>query len=193
MELENLINKWNQMNYPVDIVLFFHEKGKYGCFSNYSRTPFTFNLPKYINSSNDYKRAIVCDFSEKAIILCKAALMNDIITYNKLINVKSLQECKLLDKGISNFKEIKWKRYLCDIAKEVTFQKFSQNSEIRKILLSTKDAFIAKSSPYDELWGIGMHIKDERINIPNQWNGTNLLGWALMETRSILHSKKFES
>jgi predicted NAD-dependent protein-ADP-ribosyltransferase YbiA (DUF1768 family) len=36
------------------------------------------------------------------------------------------------------------------------------------------------------VWGIGLAPEDERARHPAQWLGENLLGFALMEVRSVL-------
>ena len=55
-------------------------------------------------------------------------------------------------------------------------------------LLKTGDCFIAEASPQDYLWGIGMYENDRNINIPSEWKGVNILGWALMTIRDELQS-----
>jgi ribA/ribD-fused uncharacterized protein len=64
--------------------------------------------------------------------------------------------------------------------------KFSQNEDLKKILLSTGDAILAECSPYDRIWGIGRDLDDKRSLDVNQWRGQNLLGFTLMQVRSAL-------
>jgi ribA/ribD-fused uncharacterized protein len=66
------------------------------------------------------------------------------------------------------------------------FAKFSQNAELKEFLLQTSSRVLVEASPYDQVWGIGLIESDERANDPAQWNGLNLLGFALMEVRSRL-------
>ena len=39
----------------------------------------------------------------------------------------------------------------------VNMAKFSQNSRLKAILLSTEDKIIVEASPYDTIWGIGLY------------------------------------
>lgn len=70
--------------------------------------------------------------------------------------------------------------------KQGNFLKFSQNEKFKEFLLSTADRILVEASPYDKIWGIGMLETDPKANDPSQWNGENLLGFALMEVRDLL-------
>ena len=45
---------------------------------------------------------------------------------------------------------------------------------------------LVEASPDDRIWGIGLAADNLNINNPHLWQGTNLLGFALMEVRSLL-------
>ncbi len=64
--------------------------------------------------------------------------------------------------------------------------KFSQNPGLKKLLLATGTSKIGEASPYDDLWGIGMDVKDKRALTPSKWTGKNWLGEALMKVRKKL-------
>ena len=40
---------------------------------------------------------------------------------------------------------------------------------------------------YDRIWGIGLKQEDKRAADPIQWQGSNLLGFALMDVREQLN------
>lgn len=42
---------------------------------------------------------------------------------------------------------------------------------------------LKKFSPYDVIWGIGLHWNDDDCLDENNWKGKNLLGKALMKVR----------
>ena len=42
-----------------------------------------------------------------------------------------------------------------------------------------KDHNFVEGSPYDKIWGIGIHFEDELANDSKNWKGENLLGQAL--------------
>ena len=56
------------------------------------------------------------------------------------------------------------------------------------LYFSLDEDYIVEASPRDKMWGVGMGAKNEKIRIPAEWRGSNILGWALMEAR-----KEFKS
>ena len=65
-------------------------------------------------------------------------------------------------------------------------EKFGQNERILGFLLSTIGKVLVEASPHDRIWGIGLRQNDPRAMNPGQWQGTNLLGSALMDVRAEL-------
>jgi len=64
--------------------------------------------------------------------------------------------------------------------------KFSQNKELKKKLLNTGDAWLVECAHSDTIWACGIRLNaDERFDT-KKWRGQNILGFALMEVRSIL-------
>ena len=53
-------------------------------------------------------------------------------------------------------------------------------------LVGTRTRVLVEASPVDRIWGIGLAQDDERAANPLRWNGTNLLGFALMAVRDRL-------
>lgn len=64
--------------------------------------------------------------------------------------------------------------------------KFSQNTHLREVLLSTKDKLLVEASPRDQFWGAGVGLKDIADTPQENWPGANELGKALMEIRKTL-------
>ena len=65
-------------------------------------------------------------------------------------------------------------------------EKFRQNQPLLKFLLGTTGKVLVEASPYDKIWGIGIRESDTRASDPSQWQGSNLLGFALMDVRDQL-------
>ncbi len=40
------------------------------------------------------------------------------------------------------------------------YLKFTQNLELKELLLTTKGKLLVEASPYNKIWGIGLSIKD---------------------------------
>jgi predicted NAD-dependent protein-ADP-ribosyltransferase YbiA (DUF1768 family) len=64
--------------------------------------------------------------------------------------------------------------------------KFSHNVEQRKFFISTGDRVLVEASLVDKIWCIGLEKNNPSIEHPSDWQGLNLLGYALMEVRSQL-------
>lgn len=66
--------------------------------------------------------------------------------------------------------------------------KFTQNPAMGEFLLNTGNRVLVEASPVDKVWGIGLAGDDPRALQPAQWQGANLLGFALMRVREVLRS-----
>jgi len=188
----DLSNIWKSMTEKIHVIGFYQQKNyETGCFSNFYKLNYHFDLP-YIMlgiSEQDKKffpSPVKCTTSEKTIMLCKAALMKDRNIYNKIMKLENPKEIKHLGQQVKPFNDEKWNEHICQIAVECVYQKFSKGSEkIKQCLKNTNSAIIAEAAYNDKNWGIGMGVYDN-ISIPANWRGTNILGWALMETRTQL-------
>ena len=174
-----------------DVVAFFEEDEAWGCFSNFYSDghEYDFIIPQEFFAAGfrtEKERTVKCAFSEKAIMLCKAAVMNDEETFSKIVAASTPAETKKLGRQIRGFNQKLWDEVVCSVAFEIVFQKFQKQPELREALLMTGEVIIVEASPYDAIWGIKMAPQDPRVNSPAQWQGTNILGWALMEARAVL-------
>lgn len=68
--------------------------------------------------------------------------------------------------------------------------KFSQNKELKEILLNTENKVLVEASPQDRIWGIGLEQNNFDAVNPAKWRGLNLLGFALMEVRETCDDEK---
>lgn len=71
-----------------------------------------------------------------------------------------------------------WESVKDDIMREALIAKFSQHSNLRKLLLDTEDSHIVEHTKNDAYWGDG-----------GNGSGQNRLGQLLMEVRSELQKK----
>ncbi|MFQ0970952.1 NADAR family protein [Gilliamella sp. BG1] len=124
--------------------------------------------------------------AEQWMMYSKALLFKDIESANAILSIPSSKMQKKLGQTVRNFDENIWNKHKKEIVFEGNYAKFSQNDELKKYLLSTKDKVLAEASPYDKIWGIGLSIDDEmRFNM-TKWRGKNLLGDVLMQVRKAL-------
>ena len=117
----------------------------------------------------------------------KAELFGDQEVFARILAAKSPREAKALGRLVSGFDDDVWHRRRYEIVLDGTRSKFSQNPDLADFLLSTGDKVIAEASPVDKIWGIGLAHDDKRAQNPLEWQGANLLGFALMEVRDVLN------
>jgi len=122
--------------------------------------------------------------AEHFMLAEKAALFGDLAARVRVLEAPTPGAAKALGRGVSGFDEAVENRFA--IVVQANLAKFTQNPDLRVFLKQTGSRILVEASPVDNIWGIGLAQDDERANNPNQWEGLNLLGFALMEIRSRL-------
>ena len=74
--------------------------------------------------------------------------------------------------------------------------KFSCNEDLKEKLLNTGNKVLIETSPFDSVYGIGLDyygcsLNKQQFDLFNveDWQGSNLLGFALMQVRDELKLK----
>jgi len=163
---------------------------RYCEFSNfYSRAPpYEFTLPDFARRAG-FAEVVTCEFSEKAVMLCKAALMGDKASFREIAKAPDPKTAKALGRGVYPWDQEKWEEHLEEVAFEVVRQKFAACGRLREVLLSTGNAILAEATRNDCIWGIGINLGDDGVNDPSRWRGRNVLGYALMRAREHLRDE----
>lgn len=73
---------------------------------------------------------------------------------------------------------------------QVNMMKYTQNPLLADELLATQNKVLVEASPYDTIWGIGLHYEDNLVLDEANWRGNNLLGKTLMKVRDRLREIK---
>lgn len=182
----NYNNKWLKYQIsnglkPEYIFFWGHQPGKNGsvgksCFSQWFERGFDYKGIHYLTA-------------EHWMMAGKAKLFGDDEIFEKIIKSTSAPEVKSLGRQVKNFDVNKWKANCSRIVCNGNYLKFTQNADLKEFLLSTEDKILVEASPYDRVWGIGMKAGDAGIENPDNWQGDNLLGYALMEVRDKLREE----
>lgn len=130
--------------------------------------------------------------AEQYMMAQKALLFNDQAIYEEIMAAKHPRQCKALGQKVQHFSQKVWDENKSQIVVEGNIAKFSQNPMLKDFLLRTGERVLVEASPYDKIWGIGMAEDNEKVENPLEWNGQNLLGFALMEVRDRLREEKSE-
>lgn len=129
---------------------------------------------------------------EQYMMYRKAQCFQDKEIAKQILQTDDVAEIKKLGRAVSNYEESLWNGVRQIIIYEGLLAKFSQNDELKEMLLDTKDATLAECAVKDRIWGIGLSMADENRLHKEKWRGQNLLGYALMMVREQLQNHKGE-
>ena len=135
---------------------------------------------------------ITFDNTEQAFMWEKANVFCDKETADKILRTPNPKENKKLGRQVTGFNTEEWIMYSYIFMVAVNYCKYSQNPELKEILLSTGDKTLVEASPVDKIWGIGIHWRDDDCLDETKWQGMNLLGKALMHVRDELKAEENE-
>lgn len=121
----------------------------------------------------------------------KARLFGDDAVLARVLAKNEPGAAKAAGRAVRGFDEATWFRHRLDIVVRGNRAKFEQHLPLRDFLLGTGDLVLGdlvlvEASPVDPVWGIGLAAGDPRAQDPMQWQGLNLLGFALMAVRDAL-------
>jgi len=149
------------------VIKFSKTDGKYGCFSNFYLAPVEFDGMKFTNSEAAWQ-------AQKCIIE----------STKKIFQTKNPSQAKSSGRRVKLRKD--WEEVKYGLMVDVCYAKFTQNKDIKEILLSTGDNDIQENTTswHDNIWG---HCECPKcMNKPFQ----NLLGKALMEVREKIKEEE---
>lgn len=141
------------------IISFYNTNDEYGCFSNFSHYGFELDGEWWMTSEHYFQA-------------------------QKFHGTSYEDEIRLLDNPMKAAKMGRnrklplredWEQVKDDIMYEAVYAKFSQNEELKNILLKTGTEYIVENTSDDYYWGCG---KDG--------SGKNILGRILMKVRETL-------
>lgn len=154
------------------VIPFYRVSGKYGCFSQF-----------YERKFHDISGRVFM-FAEQYMMYNKAILFGDKDAAARILSLTTPAAIKSEGRKVKNFKADVWDQHKYNIVVQGNFYKFSQNEDIKKILLETGSAILAEMTVNDSIWGTGVNSA-----VGTAWPGQNLLGRALMDVREQLLSQ----
>lgn len=163
----------------------FYEKGPYFEFSNFYPVKVKMGGLSYPTSEHAYQAAKFLGPKATPRHREYAEVIRLINTPGKA-KILATQKCvggykwkTDLNPAIIEYSDLKlrsdWEEVKNDVMRKIVRAKFSRNSKLRVLLLSTGNALIQENSPRDYYWGIGA-----------DGSGSNWLGLILMEVRQSL-------
>lgn len=162
----------------LDYVLFWgHQRPRNGvsasCFSQWYEAPFVVDGERFATAEHFMMAA-------KARLFGSEDLRAQILRNDKPGAAKALGRC------IEGFDDALWRTHRFDIVVRANQAKFGQHPDLREFLVGTGTQTLVEASPVDPVWGIGLAKDHPDACNPTAWQGSNLLGFALMEVRATL-------
>ena len=140
-------------------IKFYKPTEQYGEFSNFSDHPITIDNKTWPTTEH-YFQALKFPNTQHE---------------EDIRQLKTPMEAKIAGQDKSKLLRSDWETVKNDIMRKAVYEKFSQYVELKKLLLSTGEAFLIEHTKNDSYWGDGGNGK-----------GKNMLGRILMETREKL-------
>lgn len=138
---------------------FYSTRGEHGCFSNFSNHPIAMKNRVWKTSEHYYQsqKFVGTEYEEK-IRLCKTPREAADMGRDRSLPLRS-----------------DWEQVKDDVMRETVLAKFTQNPDLKEILLKTGNAVLIEHTEKDNYWGDG-----------GDGSGKNMLGKILMEVREQL-------
>ena len=134
--------------------------------------------------------------AEQFMMYSKAMMFKDEEAASKIMKSTNPKEQKALGRKVKNFNIETWSAAsgpriprAWSIVRKGSWNKFSQNPNLLKVLADTAGTTLVEASPYDKIWGIGLGEWDDRKFLRENWQGTNWLGEILTNVRFDLCGK----
>ena len=118
----------------------------------------------------------------------KARVFGDADVEARVLAAQTPKQAKALGREVRAFHSATWDAARVDAVVRGNLAKFSQNPHLWRYLDATGEAVLVEASPVDRIWGIGLAEDDPRARRPAEWDGLNLLGFALMDVRDRLRA-----
>lgn len=162
----------NECKTQLQVIGFWKVNKPYGFLSQWYCSNFTENNMTF-NTGEKY-------------MMYKKALLFDPTSVDVILRQNNPATLKKMGRSISNFDQKVWDENKYLIIYTANYLKFSQDENLKKQLLDTKNLILAEASPIDKIYGIGLEPDNPNVQDINKWKGENLLGKALMDVRKNL-------
>lgn len=163
-------------NTETDAIFFYRVGDAYGAFSNWAPTLFTVD-------------GVSFSTAEQYIMYRKCLTFGDTVTAEKLLSSDSPKEQKALGREAAGYIDSVWAGIRQTVAIRGLYAKFSQDAELKRLLLGTGDAVLVECTSNDRIWACGLDKDDDDRLSADRWKGQNILGFALMEVRNMLRAE----
>ena len=152
------------------IICFHNPDEENGYLSNWYRSEFTLDGMSFSSM-------------EQFMMYQKAICFGDVKIAEKIMKTDDVAEIKALGRQVSGYDDHWWNGVRQVIVYDGLIAKFTQNEALKVKLKCTGESVLAECAVKDNIWGIGLSMKDSDRYDRTKWKGENLLGYTLMMVR----------
>jgi ribA/ribD-fused uncharacterized protein len=149
------------MTQAVPEIRFYSTRDEYGCFSNFAAAPFTLHGRRWRTSEHYFQ----------------AQKFAGTLREEEIRQVSSPAVAARMGRSRKHRMRPDWEKVKDALMREAVLAKFSQNDDLRAVLLGTGDAVLVEHTERDSYWGDG-----------GDGRGRNRLGEILMSVREELRN-----
>jgi ribA/ribD-fused uncharacterized protein len=124
--------------------------------------------------------------AEQYMMYHKAVLFGDEETAHRILEETEPRLHQALGRRVQGYAHETWCAFREDVVFAGNVLKFSQNEDLRALLMATGDKSLVEASPVDRVWGIGLGEDDPARADEKNWRSLNLLGKILTRVRDYL-------
>lgn len=146
---------------------------KSGIPSQWYPSPFTIDGVRFVNC-------------EQRMMYMKGKVFGDEEAMREVMLTDDPKHHKEIGRSVKNFDVDTWSAKAYQVVVEANYAKYSQNPELRQFLIDSGDRKFVECAPYDKIWGNGLNITQTLQTPEAMWEGTNLLGKAIMDVREMI-------
>jgi len=202
--LEAILTKKNNLQEKIEYTFFF---SLHSPFSNFHPAKFTYKEIDFCSSeqfmmfskaklfgSEDIAQEILNVNKNNPLV---KRFMNNEITRQDIVNNNELAKewneiqkgIKALGRKVKNYNDDIWNAKRFNIVGVGVREKFSQNQDLKEIIINTGNTRFVEASKYDKVWGNGLSEQDSKKIPEDKWPGMNLLGKLLDTIKDGLKNK----
>ncbi len=161
----------------VDAVFFHKPEEPHGFLSNWYPSPFDLDGIHFTSA-------------EQYIMFRKCVIFGDRASADAVLATDDPAEQQAIAQNAKGYLDKVWAGMRQTVAMHGLLAKFTQNQDLKQKLLDTGDAYLVECAHQDIIWTCGSRLHEKERFDTSLWRGQNILGFALMEVRSVLRREE---
>ncbi len=159
----------------VDAVFFHKPEEPHGYLSNWYPSPFDLDGVHFSSA-------------EQYIMFQKCMIFGDEASAKAVLATDDPETQQAIGRNAKGYVGAVWAGQRQLVAVRGLLVKFNQNEDLKQKLLDTGDSYLVECAHSDTIWACGVRLNEDERFDAGKWRGQNILGFALMEVRSILQA-----